>query len=295
MPKVEGSGRKVDLDWQNVMKIDGSSKVKCKHCHTEISGKIERIKAHLKKCSKLPHTDKEPTSANADSDHSDVQLDECLTLYSTSSLSVGSDTSADTSLTSVAFVGQSQQDSHFLASTPSLSVADSSQVKKRRLQTSMNDFSIKTTQAQKDVLDVKVAKFFYGNNISFNTSNSATFKDMVESLRPGYKPPTAEKLGGSLLDKVSDDVDNKLKEELQRSGYAVTLLQDGWSSVKNDAIIAASIHTGRKAYLLETLDCGYEKKTAEFCAEKAVQSIKLCDQKYRKKVNIISIHAYFIL
>ena len=45
-----GSGRKVDNAWCEVLKIESSSKVNCKHCYAEISGKIERIKAHLQKC-----------------------------------------------------------------------------------------------------------------------------------------------------------------------------------------------------------------------------------------------------
>ena len=41
---------------------------------------------------------------------------------------------------------------------------------------------------------------------------------------------------------------------------------DGWSNIKNDAIIACSIPTGAKSYLLKATDCGAEKKSAEYCS-----------------------------
>lgn len=43
-------GRKSASEWSEVLKIDGDSKCKCKHCDEQISCKIERIRAHLKKC-----------------------------------------------------------------------------------------------------------------------------------------------------------------------------------------------------------------------------------------------------
>ena len=47
----------------------------------------------------------------------------------------------------------------------------------------------------------------------------------------------------------------------------ITLIQDGWSSVRNDPIMATSVHTGSDTFLLETLDCGADKKTADYCAK----------------------------
>lgn len=48
-----GSGRKVCPKWLEVKKIqEESNKVKCNHCGTKISAKIERIRSHLNKCNK---------------------------------------------------------------------------------------------------------------------------------------------------------------------------------------------------------------------------------------------------
>lgn len=52
MPFSPGSRRRHSPEWMEVLLMDGSSKVKCKHCQIEISSKIERIKTHLRKCAK---------------------------------------------------------------------------------------------------------------------------------------------------------------------------------------------------------------------------------------------------
>nr|XP_047145379.1 uncharacterized protein LOC124818466 [Hydra vulgaris] len=162
-------------------------------------------------------------------------------------------------LTSLASPSIPSPTTYSRVTTPSKATQLTQGSKKRRLQTTMNEFSIKTTAAQKEILDMKMARYFYANNIPFNTSSSKTFKEKVEALRPGYKPPNPESLGGSLLNKVSEEVDTELKLELQHSNCCITLLQDGWSSVRNDPILASSIHTGSKAFLLEAVDCGHEK------------------------------------
>ena len=43
-----GAGRKFDSAWCEVLKTDSSSKVNCKHCNAEISGKIEKLRCILR-------------------------------------------------------------------------------------------------------------------------------------------------------------------------------------------------------------------------------------------------------
>lgn len=49
MPRTPGCCRKRTNEWSEVTKVEGSNKAICKHCSTEISAKIERIKTHLTK------------------------------------------------------------------------------------------------------------------------------------------------------------------------------------------------------------------------------------------------------
>lgn len=106
---------------------------------------------------------------------------------------------------------------------------------------------------------------------------------MIQLLRPGYTAPNRKQLSGPLLDVTTNKIDKLMAEELDND-RPITLLQDGWSSVRNDPIIATSIHTGIQSYLLSAVDCKAEKKTAEYCFELADDAIKQCHTKYNKKV-----------
>lgn len=50
-------------------------------------------------------------------------------------------------------------------------------------------------------------------------------------------------------------------------------MQDGWSSISRHQIIAHSVNIGGKSYLLQSEDCGSNKKTADHCAKHAIQNI----------------------
>lgn len=61
-----------------------------------------------------------------------------------------------------------------------------------------------------DSVDMAVAKFVYGNAISFNVIDSPYFKDMVASIAKygsSYKPPASTQLRTSLLEKTKKEVD----------------------------------------------------------------------------------------
>jgi len=146
----------------------------------------------------------------------------------------------------------------------------------------MTSFSVKTTADEQRTLDIKIARFFYANNIAFNAANSKDYQEMISALRPGYTGPSMDMISGELLDSVSKQVDDELAAGI--GNCSLTLMSDGWSGVRNDPIIATSIHTGSKAYLLQATDCGAEKKTAEYCAEKVEASLAVCKEKFGQEV-----------
>lgn len=140
----------------------------------------------------------------------------------------------------------------------------------------MNAFVVRTTVEQKDQLDKQFARFIFSENISFRSVESEQLVKLFDIMRPGYKPPNREILAGRLLDEIHEEVLTEVKEKV---GYQDTLVltQDGWSSVKNDPIIAHSFYDGKENYLLNIEDTGSEKKTAQFCFElldNAIQEIK---------------------
>ena len=67
---------------------------------------------------------------------------------------------------------------------------------------------------------------------------------------------------------------------------AVTLIQDGWTTVSNDPIIAHSTHNGRKPYLISAVDAGSHSKTAEYCTQAAKDAIKIAKETFNKDVSV---------
>lgn len=155
-------------------------------------------------------------------------------------------------------------------------------------QTSLTEHIISTTPEKKLLIDEEVAKFFYANAISFNAADSAAYSTMFSVTRPGYKPPNRKQLSGPLLDKVEESVSKQLANQLKEC--TITLIQDGWSSIKNDPIIASSIHTGTvvgpQTFLLNTVDCSSESKTADYCFNLISSDIIGIKETYDKDVSI---------
>ncbi|KAB7498650.1 hypothetical protein Anas_00532 [Armadillidium nasatum] len=158
MPKTLGSRRKLGNEWTEVLSVEGTSKVKCKYCSTEISNKIERIKVHLKKCGKrLIYSDKSSeSSANTTVENM-----------------VLTDVGGDSPTCSVAAAMKTW-------------LSDTSKTQRK-----LSEYIIKTTTSQKEILDQKISKFFYANNVSFLSVESKYFVEMIQALRPGYSagPP----------------------------------------------------------------------------------------------------------
>jgi len=75
---------------------------------------------------------------------------------------------------------------------------------------------------------------------------------MIQNLRPGYKPPSSNMIGGQLLDITYEKFEIDLKEKLKSKSLTLTI--DGWSNVRNDSIQAISLHTSTKSFLFDAYD-----------------------------------------
>ena len=194
-------------------RVENSSKVTCNHCGTEISSKVERIKAHLAKCIPLQHV-------HGDDDDG---------------------------------VGQSEpQPSCSSESHNADEVEKKPLTKKRKLQKSMNMYSVKTSSSEKEILDMKMASFFYANNIPFNAANSEQYQQIIIALRPGYTGPSCDQIGGKPLDNISDVIDKEVEEHIT-DNCVITLIMDVWSSIRNDPINDIYQHTCTYRIQLELL------------------------------------------
>ena len=61
-----------------------------------------------------------------------------------------------------------------------------------------------------------------------------------------------------------NDLSIEICEGLENKTTLV-ILQDGWSRIQNDPIIAHSVYNGKKSFFHNIVDSGEEKKTADYC------------------------------
>lgn len=95
-------------------------------------------------------------------------------------------------------------------------------------QKKITKFVTRTTHSklEKQEIDLKVAKFWYSANLSFNAANLGTWRELCSTMRPGYEPPSEHILQGPLLDTIYDELRENMKNDFK--GHIGTLIQDGW-------------------------------------------------------------------
>ena len=308
---MTGRGRYKALEWAEFepcyLENGKLDKQRCRHCNAKVSSKIERIKEHLKKC--LEYV--KQNSVGNDSGNDDV-INEATLPRALEIQSSVSDTQPSTSMTTS---NDDACDFHpFFASTPSpcskrsqssisnvsnTSVAEKStdmtdcegsatRLKKQKSEhshrPSMDRFLYKTSPAEKELLDLQGARAFYACNIPFLAAENEHMKQYISMLRGGsYQIPSRKQLSTTLLDKVYTECKEILATNLK--GKEVTLIQDGWSNVHNQPIIASCLHDGTKSYFVRSVDTGSEKKTADYCTKSAEEEIKFVEEEYNCKVS----------
>ncbi|KAL3834370.1 hypothetical protein ACJIZ3_009106 [Penstemon smallii] len=129
-------------------------------------------------------------------------------------------------------------------------------------------------------VDGLIGKFFYGCGIPFNVARSPFFHDMVKGINEasrGYKPPSADKIRTSLLDKEKSKLDRHLAGiKDQWPTFGVSIVSDGWSNIKNQPIINVVAISGGRAMFLNGIDCSGDEKSGVFISEilfKAIENV----------------------
>ncbi|KAM4023539.1 uncharacterized protein ACNLHF_028214 [Anomaloglossus baeobatrachus] len=155
--------------------------------------------------------------------------------------------------------------------------------KKLCVQQSVEKFILKTTTSQKEHFDELIAKFIFATNSSFRLVEHPLFVQMIEGIRPGYKPPSRFDISGKHLQAVYDieraACTKYLKDEV------VNMSLDGWSNIHNDPIICTCVTTeDGETYLTDTIDTSGNSHTAEYLLEIAKNSIHQCQEQFGCKV-----------
>ncbi|KAK2164706.1 hypothetical protein LSH36_60g06037 [Paralvinella palmiformis] len=145
----------------------------------------------------------------------------------------------------------------------------------------MDTHIVKTSTNYKN--DLEVGKLFYTCNILFNVAEHSQFKKVMNMLRNGYQSPSRKQIAGNLLDSVYDQLQSDMKKLIDcKTG---TLVQDGWSNIHNEPIIASSLQVEGKSYLLDSHPTGSMAKTGENCKTLCEESIQKAKDTYNCSVS----------
>ncbi|XP_039309059.1 uncharacterized protein LOC120358549 [Solenopsis invicta] len=242
-------GRKKDSIRKHFYEITKGTKtiLKCQVCENEVSNKACRLRKHFEKCTKKQ----------------DAKEDICDSTEGSS--------------------GSETEDSN----NPAINISRKRrkpdvQVQIQQLkQQKLNQFLLKTTETDKQKLDLSLASYFYSSGVPFRHSENFYFKKMISDLRPGYTPPNRKKLAGELLNKIYNKTQEDAKNHL--NGKSVTLIQDGWSAIHNEPVIASCVSDGEKSFFLSSYETGSNQKTSKYCLDLAVKDIMEAENSYQEK------------
>ena len=142
-----------------------------------------------------------------------------------------------------------------------------------------------------ETVDEEIVVVVFYCNISFNFIEFKLFTNLVQSLRPGYKPPTRKAVNEEHLNSVSK-LQHKIKDVLD--GKAVTLLEDRWSNMHN--LAARCVVFDGKAYYLDADESSSMSVMAENCFVLCRNAIDRAEAMYNRKVkNVITNNAKNIM
>lgn len=246
---------------------DVSGKVfwECKHCKgTRTHENITKMRQHLIKCTPyqawkvrepsvdvdVAHEigidltgDEEPVAASASNNNSEMELNAAAT---NGLLAGATSTLKPTSNSS---------------SGPPKANANLS-----KLQTqSTIGFLNSTTPAEKQQLDRMLARAIYSKFVPFDFIHNPHFVEFVRMLRNTYTLPTMHELRGKHLDQLFSNAQMRTEDAIKAAKH-VTLVCDGWSNVRRDAIVGFVVCTPSPAFLY-SVDTGTEKHDGEYIAK----------------------------
>lgn len=114
-------------------------------------------------------------------------------------------------------------------------------------------------------LQLQFAEIVYANGLSFNAMSGDRWNKFFKQLRPSFNPPSRKSLSGNLLDESFENNNKKAQVYLEKSDY-ISLIIDGWTNVRRDAIINIVAMTPKPVFL-KSIDTEGASKTADYMFE----------------------------
>ena len=123
-------------------------------------------------------------------------------------------------------------------------------------------FLDRMSDAESNELQLIFAEAVYGTGQSFNVVTNDLWKKFFKRLRPKFVMPTRKALANELLDSIHDKVSKMTNAFMDKSDY-ISLVVDGWTNVRKDAIINIIAMTPSPVFL-KSIDTKGATKDVKF-------------------------------
>ena len=141
-----------------------------------------------------------------------------------------------------------------------------------RRRSTLDAFCDSITPQHSTVVDESLGRLIYGLGLPFSLVESPFFEAFVRALRPAYHLPCRNKVSGDWLDKHYDRIREQVNTEIEKAS-SLTLVLDGWTNRRNEAVIGFSVATPKPVFL-KALFPGAARYTAGFFFEETSAVIR---------------------
>ncbi|XP_018577556.1 uncharacterized protein LOC108915890 [Anoplophora glabripennis] len=256
-----------------------------------MAGLVLRMKKHIQKC--VPSENSQlPMSTIYDSEsNEDLTLDEISKAQKYSRDAYPDNNTESMSASASALTIAVIDSDSTLCINDSDVVMTPKRPKPSTSKSSISSFVIRTSQSEKNELDLQIARCLYATNTSLRAVEHPEFKKMINALRPGYKPPNRNSVSTDLLDKVHNSVQTTIKENLCNKKVCLALY--GWSNVHNEPIISVCVTDieSERVHLIESIDTSGNSHTSEYLLQLLKNSIMKCEEYNCKVTSIVTDNA----
>lgn len=126
----------------------------------------------------------------------------------------------------------------------------------------------------------------FATNSPFRLVQHPQFLKMVQTLRPGYIPPSRKDIADKYLDLVYEKEYKKCADDLNNETVCLSI--DGWSNIHNEPIICVTLTTSTgQIYLVDTIDTSGKPHTAEYLLQLVQNSIKKAEQDFGCRIGSV--------
>ena len=109
------------------------------------------------------------------------------------------------------------------------------------------------------------AKWIYSSGLPLSAVDHPAFQAFVKQLRPRFTPPSRHQLSSTLLNRYYKDLQQEVHEAISKASH-ITIVTDGWSNPRGEAIVNHLAVTPYAAYFYRSIDTKIERHTGQYLA-----------------------------